>query len=60
MQFDRAGGASDIDRNDRGHFVGDFRFNGRRIEALVDTGATAVALNLSTARRIGVPVTRAT
>ncbi len=45
-----------IERDDAGHFVGDFKFNGRKIEGLVDTGATAVAINLSTARRIGVSV----
>jgi aspartyl protease family protein len=38
----------------RGHFSGEFRFNGVRIEALVDTGATYVAINRSTARRIGI------
>jgi aspartyl protease family protein len=38
----------------RGHFLADFKLNGRRIEALVDTGATAVAINASTARRIGL------
>ncbi len=48
-----------IERNDGGHFVSDFKFNGRKIEAMVDTGATVVAVNLSTARRIGVPVTQA-
>lgn len=47
-----------IGRDDRGHFNGDFRLNGRRITALIDTGATAVALNLSDARRIGIPVTQ--
>lgn len=40
----------------RGHFMGDFRMNGRRVQALIDTGATAVAINLSTARKIGLPM----
>jgi aspartyl protease family protein len=38
----------------RGHFLGEFKVNGRRVEALVDTGATLVAINVSTARRIGI------
>jgi aspartyl protease family protein len=38
----------------RGHFLAEFKLNGRRVEALVDTGATAVAINASTARRIGL------
>ena len=38
----------------RGHFSADFRINGRPVPALVDTGATVVAVNLSTARRIGL------
>ena len=40
----------------RGHFTADFKFNGRRIDAIIDTGATLVALNVSTARRIGIPI----
>ncbi len=39
-----------------GHFNADFRLNGRRVGALVDTGATLVAMNASTARRIGIKV----
>jgi aspartyl protease family protein len=39
-----------------GHFKTDFRLNGRSVGAMVDTGATLVALNLSTARRIGIKV----
>jgi aspartyl protease family protein len=38
----------------QGHFVGEFRFNGQRMDALIDTGATYVAMNRSTARRIGI------
>ena len=37
-----------------GHFLGDFKLNGRSVNAMVDTGATVVAINLSTARRIGI------
>jgi aspartyl protease family protein len=40
-----------------GHFNADFRLNGRAVGAMVDTGATLVAINLSTARRIGIRVT---
>ncbi len=40
--------------NEQGHFVTDFKLNGRRVNALVDTGATLVAINQSTARRIGL------
>jgi aspartyl protease family protein len=41
----------------RGHFTADFRLNGYDIPAMIDTGATVVAINLSTARRIGVVLT---
>jgi aspartyl protease family protein len=46
-----------IPPDNRGHYFGEFRINGRRVEALIDTGATAVAINLSTARRLGIKVT---
>lgn len=45
-----------IEADQRGHFVADFKLNGRRVNALVDTGATLVAINLSTARRIGLSI----
>src|SRR5690606_3883963 len=38
----------------RGHFGGDFRLNGRTVPAMIDTGATVVAINETTARRIGL------
>ncbi|THF57981.1 TIGR02281 family clan AA aspartic protease [Ollibium composti] len=38
----------------RGHFVASFKVNGRPVEAMVDTGATVVALNRSTASRAGI------
>jgi aspartyl protease family protein len=39
-----------------GHYRGTFKLNGRTTEALVDTGASLVAINETTARRIGVSV----
>ena len=42
----------------RGHFAGDFRLNGYAVSAMVDTGATFVALNSSTAERIGIRLSR--
>lgn len=38
----------------RGHFTTSFKLNGRQVDGLIDTGATLVAINTSTARRIGV------
>jgi aspartyl protease family protein len=43
----------------RGHFVTDFKMNGTKIVALVDTGATYVAINRSTANKIGLRITTA-
>jgi len=40
--------------DERGHFTAEFKLNGRRVVAMVDTGATLVAINVSTARRIGI------
>lgn len=42
-----------------GHFSADFRLNGRTVPAMVDTGASVVALNRTTARRIGIDVSDA-
>jgi len=38
----------------RGHFLAAFKVNGRPVDAMVDTGATMVALNVSTARKVGI------
>jgi len=43
-----------LDADRRGHFLVDASVNGRRIEAMVDTGASTVALNAETARRLGI------
>ena len=40
----------------RGHFSGQFRINGKTVEGLVDTGASAVTINESTARKLGFGV----
>lgn len=48
-----------IDQDLRGHFTATFKLNGRSVEAMVDTGATVVAINLSTARKAGVKVAAA-
>jgi aspartyl protease family protein len=49
-------GEERIDMNRQGHFIAQFRMNGRPVEAMVDTGATMVAINKSTARRLGINV----
>jgi aspartyl protease family protein len=36
-----------------GHYAGTFKMNGKPIQAMVDTGASLVAINVSTARRLG-------
>jgi aspartyl protease family protein len=36
-----------------GHYTGTFKMNGKPIDAMVDTGASRVTINVSTARRLG-------
>lgn len=43
-----------IDSDAGGHFTGLFSLNGRKEKGMVDTGASMVALNVSTAQRIGI------
>lgn len=38
----------------RGHFSAEFKLNGRKINGMIDTGATLIAINLSTARKAGI------
>jgi len=47
-----------IEMNARGQFITTARLNGRGMKVLVDTGATSVAINESTARRIGLRLRR--
>ncbi len=41
-------------RDGQGHFSFNAKLNGNHVKVLVDTGATSVAINWSTARRIGI------
>jgi aspartyl protease family protein len=43
-----------LEADERGHFRADFRINGKPLDALVDTGATMIAINRTMARQIGV------
>jgi aspartyl protease family protein len=43
----------------RGHFSATFKLNGRQVDGMIDTGATLVALNSSTARRVGLSLNAA-
>jgi aspartyl protease family protein len=49
-----AGHTINIPRDGRGHFKVDGRIDGQRIDFMVDTGASVVALNESTAARFGL------
>ncbi len=49
-----AGRKTTISPDRRGHYLAKAKLNGRSMEVLVDTGATLVAINESTARRIGI------
>ena len=47
-----------IPRDSRGHFQADARIDGQRIAFMVDTGASVIAMNESSAARIGVRPSR--
>jgi aspartyl protease family protein len=48
-----------VSRDARGHFQTDGRIEGQRIGFMIDTGASVIALNESSAARIGVRPSRA-
>lgn len=48
-----SGGAVQLRADAAGHYNGNFRFNGKTVQGLIDTGATTIAINESTARRLG-------
>ena len=47
-----------IARDQRGHFTTDGRVEGRRIDFMVDTGASVIALTESSAARVGIRPSR--
>ena len=53
-----SGRSLDIPRDARGHFQTDGRIDGQRINFLVDTGASLVALNEKSAARFGLRPSR--
>ncbi|THV24066.1 TIGR02281 family clan AA aspartic protease [Peteryoungia ipomoeae] len=50
-----AGGQTVLAMGKNGHYNGTFRMNGKAVDAMVDTGASLIAINVSTARRLGFP-----
>lgn len=46
-------GRTVLDADSRGHFLTQARIDGRSVEVMVDTGASVVAINAETARRLG-------
>ncbi|SCB36955.1 TIGR02281 family clan AA aspartic protease [Rhizobium hainanense] len=46
-------GSVQLRANAGGHYEGDFTINGRSVHGMIDTGATYVAMNESTARSLG-------
>lgn len=48
--------AASIPLSSDGHFTADFHINGRYVRGLIDTGATYVAINRTTARNLGLPL----
>lgn len=49
-------GATELKRSGNGHFSASVAVNGQPVEMVVDTGATAVALSVADARRLGLAV----
>lgn len=47
------GGSVLLSADARGHFLGSFRLNGKQVDGMVDTGASSIAINETTARRLG-------
>ncbi len=47
-------GTERIARSPNGHFMADFTLNNARVHALIDTGASTIAMNEKTARRAGL------
>jgi aspartyl protease family protein len=53
QQASTGSGRVRLPADSRGHFNGTFRINGKPVDGVVDTGASLIAINESTARRLG-------
>lgn len=49
-----ASGRGETLQANQGHYYGNFEINGRKQMGLIDTGASVVAINVSTARKLGL------
>lgn len=49
-----ASGKGETLQASQGHYFGNFEINGRNQTGLIDTGASVVAINVSTARKLGL------
>lgn len=49
-------GSIALKADSRGHYTGNFRMNGKAIDGLIDTGASTIAINETTARRLGFSI----
>ncbi|MBO6717720.1 MAG: TIGR02281 family clan AA aspartic protease [Rhizobiaceae bacterium] len=58
VRLNGSGRSVRLEPDERGHFRADFRLNGRPVDALIDTGATLIAINQATARRMGISLTQ--
>lgn len=54
----RLSGQERIPRSARGHYEATFRLNNARVKGLIDTGATTIAINESTARKAGIRLSK--
>jgi len=45
-----------LDADRSGHYLADFRINGRKVRGLIDTGASAIAISRTTAKELGLRV----
>ncbi len=50
------GGVALLKADGRGHYAGSFKLNGKPVGGLIDTGASLVAINEATARRLGISI----
>ncbi|MGB7432406.1 MAG: TIGR02281 family clan AA aspartic protease [Ahrensia sp.] len=50
----RLSGTERIARDRGGHYVAEFQLNNTRVDGMIDTGASAIAINRTTASRAGI------